>query len=76
MSTEGFQHAGRRRHPRSGNIESISGLPFARCHWYNMYRSGISVLCIAPLAFLMGVPFPSGLRILKNNDQVRFIPWA
>ena len=76
MSTGGFQHADRRRDPRSGNIESISGLPFARCQWYNIRRSGGAVLCIAPLAFLMSVPFPSGLRILKDNDQVRFIPWA
>ena len=36
----------------------------------------ITVLLIMPLAFLMGMPFPSGLRIVKSNEAVQFIPWA
>jgi hypothetical protein len=32
----------------------------------------ISVTVIAPLAFLMGMPFPSALRRLEDSE----IPWA
>lgn len=35
----------------------------------------ISVLIIAPVGFLMGMPFPSGIRLLAQRDSVQ-IPWA
>ena len=36
----------------------------------------LTVLVLAPLGLLMGVPFPSGIRVLGNNDGERYVPWA
>ena len=44
------------------------GLPLAA-------RIAISVLALAPLAVLMGVPFPSGIAALEAR-QPALIPWA
>jgi SAM-dependent methyltransferase len=38
-------------------------------------RIGISILCIAPLAFFMGMPFPLGLSRLAGSSEP-LIPWA
>ena len=35
----------------------------------------LSALIITPPAFFMGMPFPLGLRLLSQNDEVQ-IPWA
>jgi len=35
-----------------------------------------AVLLIAPLGLLMGIPFPSGIRMLKARDLGIIIPWA
>jgi predicted membrane-bound spermidine synthase len=35
----------------------------------------ISFLFIFPLGFLMGIPFPSGIRILSSSEE-SLIPWA
>ncbi|MNT90378.1 hypothetical protein D3C72_2312660 [compost metagenome] len=38
-------------------------------------RIGVSVLLIAPLAFLMGMPFPLGLARVAARDET-LVPWA
>ena len=38
-------------------------------------RLGIVLLLMAPLAFAMGLPFPTGLRAL-GKDTARLVPWA
>ncbi len=38
-------------------------------------RLGIVVVLMAPLAFAMGLPFPTGLRAL-GKDTARLVPWA
>ncbi|MDH7484713.1 MAG: hypothetical protein QHJ81_00380 [Anaerolineae bacterium] len=38
-------------------------------------RFGIAVLTLAPLGFLMGVPFPRGIGLLERRTP-RLIPWA
>ncbi|MCY1213126.1 hypothetical protein D9M72_248890 [compost metagenome] len=38
-------------------------------------RIGVSVLLIAPLAFLMGMPFPLGLDRVAARDET-LVPWA
>lgn len=38
-------------------------------------RSALTLVSIAPLAFLMGMPFPLGLTLLGQNDPAA-IPWA
>ena len=38
-------------------------------------RIAVVSLLIFPLGFLMGVPFPSGIRLLDNRAE-SFIPWA
>jgi hypothetical protein len=35
----------------------------------------ISVLLVAPMAFLMGMPFPTGLRVVEK-EALEFVPWA
>ncbi|HOV13739.1 MAG TPA: SAM-dependent methyltransferase, partial [Spirochaetota bacterium] len=38
-------------------------------------KSIISVLCIAPAAYFLGMPFPNGLRVLSIKNQ-SLVPWA
>jgi hypothetical protein len=38
-------------------------------------RAAISVFVIAPIGFLMGVPFPSGLALLSRSRE-GIVPWA
>jgi len=38
-------------------------------------RMALSVSLLAPLGFVMGMPFPTGLRILEKH-ALSFIPWA
>ncbi|MGD9093808.1 MAG: hypothetical protein PVF74_13240, partial [Anaerolineales bacterium] len=46
------------------------GLAFA-------YRLGITVFLLAPLGFLMGIPFPGGIRwIVDRNPSRGLIPWV
>ncbi len=40
-----------------------------------MWRIVLGVVIIAPLAFFMGIPFPSGLRRLGTHNQP-LVPWA
>lgn len=35
----------------------------------------VTIACIGPVAFAMGVPFPSGLKVLRD-DAPGMIPWA
>ena len=49
-------------------VEAVLGLPLA-------VRMVLAVVMIAPLALLMGVPFPSGILALERR-QPRLIPWA
>lgn len=38
-------------------------------------KIGVIIVCLFPLAFLMGMPFPVGLRMLNSNNQGA-VPWA
>jgi hypothetical protein len=49
--------------PSPGILESTAG------------RVGLTLVLIAPLAFLMGMPFPLGLTRLAGETPA-FIPWA
>jgi hypothetical protein len=47
-------------------------------HWLHLElpaRVVLSVLIIAPAGFVMGMPFPLGIRIL-NESRPEWIPWA
>ncbi|PCJ46372.1 MAG: hypothetical protein COA99_02825 [Moraxellaceae bacterium] len=39
-------------------------------------RMTISIFILAPLAFLMGMPFPMGLSKLVDNRGEHYLPWA
>jgi hypothetical protein len=43
--------------------------------WPLLLRAGLAALSLAPLAFLMGLPFPLGLARLER-DGPALIPWA
>jgi hypothetical protein len=49
-------------------VRALIGLPLPA-------RMAIATAFIAPLAFLMGMPFPIGIRVLGARGG-RFIPWA
>lgn len=49
-------------------VDLTLGLPLAA-------RAGIAMLVIFPLGFVMGMPFPAGLRILGERSHA-FVPWA
>lgn len=56
----------------------VFGLPplfAAAAGWPDAARIALSLILIAPLAFLMGIPFPSGLQ--RVSDQYpSMVPWA
>jgi spermidine synthase len=39
------------------------------------YREFVALICLFPLGFLMGLPFPLGIRFLKQVDPTT-VPWA
>ncbi len=43
--------------------------------WPDWARVGVSFVLIAPLAFCMGVPFPSGLQLVSDRYSA-MVPWA
>jgi hypothetical protein len=40
------------------------------------YRLGLTVVVLAPLGFLMGIPFPSGISQLLRAQGADLVPWA
>jgi hypothetical protein len=45
--------------------------------WNLPYRSGITILLLAPLGFLMGIPFAGGINhLLTRQKRSGLIPWA
>lgn len=49
-------------------LRSLLGLPFAA-------RLAVTAIVVAPVGFLMGMPFPLGIRLLASFSS-RSIPWA
>ncbi len=47
----------------------------AAADWSDAARVASSLLLLAPLAFLMGIPFPVGLQ-LTSNARPSLVPWA
>src|SRR5205823_10959919 len=43
--------------------------------WSLLARVVVSVLILAPLGILLGMPFPSGLRII-GEEAPSLVPWA
>jgi hypothetical protein len=39
------------------------------------WRIALSMLVLAPLAFVMGMPFPSGLALV-SRERASLVPWA
>ncbi len=44
-------------------------------HWQLPFKVFIVLLLTAPLAFLMGIPFPAGLAKISKNNEAE-VPWA
>ena len=38
-------------------------------------RAIVCFVLLLPFGFLLGIPFPTGIQILKQNNLVRYIPW-
>ncbi|MBI5092764.1 MAG: SAM-dependent methyltransferase [Candidatus Hydrogenedentes bacterium] len=47
----------------------------AAAGWPDALRIALSVALLAPLAFLMGIPFPSGLQLVTDSFE-SLLPWA
>jgi hypothetical protein len=43
--------------------------------WPEWGRIGLTMLALAPLGYLMGLPFAWGLRIIEKHDPA-LVPWA
>ncbi len=43
--------------------------------WSDPIKIGVSILFLAPLAFCMGLPFPSGLQLISRSPNA-LVPWA
>jgi hypothetical protein len=49
---------------------------FSACAgWGGVGKTLLSILCIAPLGFCMGIPFPSGLKYVGKRAE-QLVPWA
>ncbi len=53
----------------------LSELSYLFLGWPLMLRAGISIFLLGPLGFLMGMPFPMGLRV-AGKLNARLVPWA
>jgi hypothetical protein len=53
-------------------LEPVSRLALG---WPEPYRIMLTVLVLAPLGFLMGIPFAAGLRIVERYEPA-LVPWA
>ena len=53
----------------------LPGLFDSLIHLPGVFKIPLSVLLIAPLAFLMGTPFPLGLDVVSKSSPA-WIPWA
>ena len=40
-----------------------------------LLRMIVCFILLLPFGFLLGIPFPTGIQILKQNDLVKYIPW-
>jgi len=38
-------------------------------------RAVVCFILLLPFGFLLGIPFPTGIQLLKQNDLVKYIPW-
>jgi predicted membrane-bound spermidine synthase len=52
-----------------GWIHALLGSPFVA-------RVASAVMLVALPAFLLGMPFPSGLRVLEDRDRTHLVPWV
>ncbi|MBI2435783.1 MAG: SAM-dependent methyltransferase [Candidatus Hydrogenedentes bacterium] len=43
--------------------------------WPDAAKIALSIALLAPLAFLMGMPFPLGLQLISDHDET-LLPWA
>ncbi|MGB8318384.1 MAG: hypothetical protein WCE54_09685, partial [Ignavibacteriaceae bacterium] len=39
------------------------------------FRAIVCFILLLPFGFLLGIPFPTGIQILKQNNLVKYIPW-
>ena len=45
--------------------------------WALIYRMGVTTILLAPIGFLMGMPFPGGIsRLLERRGRASLVPWA
>jgi hypothetical protein len=38
-------------------------------------RAIVCFVLLSPFGFLLGIPFPTGIQLLKQNNLVKYIPW-
>jgi spermidine synthase len=53
----------------------LSPLALATLAWDFPWRVGLSVILLAPLGLIMGMPFPLGIRLVDSFNN-KLIPWA
>lgn len=53
----------------------LSPLALATLAWDFPWRVALSVILLAPLGLIMGMPFPLGIRLVDSFNN-RLIPWA
>jgi len=53
----------------------LPGIFNALAGWPDPGKIAVSILLLAPLAFLMGIPFPLGLQWMSDTDET-LLPWA
>ena len=38
-------------------------------------RAIVCFVLLLPFGFLLGIPFPTGIQMLKQNNLIKYIPW-
>lgn len=59
----------------TGMVFWVSSFYFFSMQGLSISKSFLSILFLAPLGLFMGMPLPSGIRLLDQRDR-RLIPWA
>jgi len=40
-----------------------------------LFRSIVCFFVLLPLGFLLGIPFPTAIQLLKRNNMEHYVPW-
>jgi hypothetical protein len=61
--------------PAALYLAGLSWVFAAGAGWPDTVKIAVSILLLAPMAFCMGIPFPTGLQLISNRAEP-LVPWV